>query len=231
MRNVNMTADEPDPAARPTHAADTGPTGPAPGSVTAEAESAADQAVTALYATHYRPLVRLATLLVGDADTAAEVAEDAFVAMHGAWRWLRDRDKALSYLRQSVVKGSRSALRHAAVADPKTPERAVAMPGGRPGSDHTRTLDGDLSPARPPTETAGSGRAQVLPGSLRRAGRIRDGDRPGCGAEPHGPGHGGPAGRPEALRRENSAQCPGRWGTTVPVQPIPVPQRMPAASS
>ncbi len=129
MRNVNMTADEPDPAARPTHAADTGPTGPAPGSVTAEAESAADQAVTALYATHYRPLVRLATLLVGDADTAAEVAEDAFVAMHGAWRWLRDRDKALSYLRQSVVKGSRSALRHAAVADPKTPERAVAMPG------------------------------------------------------------------------------------------------------
>jgi RNA polymerase sigma-70 factor (sigma-E family) len=71
----------------------------------------ADEAVTALYAAHYRSLVRLAALLVRDVETAEEVVQDAFVAMHGAWRRLHDPDKALAYLRQTVVNRSRSALR------------------------------------------------------------------------------------------------------------------------
>jgi RNA polymerase sigma-70 factor (sigma-E family) len=82
----------------------------------------ADQAVTALYSAHFRSLVRLAALLVRDVATAEEVVQDAFVAMHGAWRRLRQPDKALSYLRQSVVNRSRSVLRHRAVVEKYAPK-------------------------------------------------------------------------------------------------------------
>ena len=47
------------------------------------AEWDADTAVGELYAAHYRRLVRLSVLLVRDAETAEEVVQDAFVAMHG----------------------------------------------------------------------------------------------------------------------------------------------------
>ena len=90
----------------------------------------ADRAVTALYRTHYRSLVRLAALLLRDVSTAEEVVQDSFVAMHGGWRRLTDSDKALSYLRQSVVNRSRSVLRHRMVADRNMPESAPDMPGG-----------------------------------------------------------------------------------------------------
>jgi RNA polymerase sigma-70 factor (sigma-E family) len=79
--------------------------------------SDADEAVTALYAAHYRPLVRLATLLLHDTGAAEEVVQDAFVAMHGGWRRLRDPDKALAYLRQAVVNRARSSLRHRKVVE------------------------------------------------------------------------------------------------------------------
>jgi RNA polymerase sigma-70 factor (sigma-E family) len=77
----------------------------------------ADQAVTELYARHYRGLVRLSALLLRDPWAAEEVVQDAFVAMHGAWRRLREEDKALAYLRRAVVNRSRSALRHRAVVE------------------------------------------------------------------------------------------------------------------
>ncbi len=96
-------------SARPTHVTETMVADTALGSVPADWD--ADRAVTALYTTHYRSLVRLAALLVRDVATAEEVVQDSFVAMHGGWRRLRDSDKALSYLRQSVVNRSRSVLR------------------------------------------------------------------------------------------------------------------------
>jgi RNA polymerase sigma-70 factor (sigma-E family) len=77
----------------------------------------ADEAVTQLYTAHYRSLVRLAALMLRDVAVAEEVVQDAFVAMHGKWRRLRDPDKALAYLRQSVANGSRSVLRRRKVAD------------------------------------------------------------------------------------------------------------------
>jgi RNA polymerase sigma-70 factor (sigma-E family) len=72
----------------------------------------ADEAVTQLFRVHYRPLVRLAALLCGDASRAEELAQDAYVQLHARWRQLRDTDKALAYLRQSIVNRSRSSLRH-----------------------------------------------------------------------------------------------------------------------
>jgi len=94
----------------------------APSTASAAVAWDADQAVTAIYSANYRSLVRLAAMLVRDMATAEEVVQDAFVAMHGAWRRLRDPDKALSYLRQSVVNRARSVLRHRAVVEKYAPK-------------------------------------------------------------------------------------------------------------
>jgi RNA polymerase sigma-70 factor (sigma-E family) len=94
----------------------------------------ADRAVTELYSTHYRSLVRLAALLIRDVATAEEVVQDSFVAMHSGWRRLCDSDKALSYLRQSVVNRSRSVLRHRVVADRNAPEPPADMPNAEHGA-------------------------------------------------------------------------------------------------
>jgi RNA polymerase sigma-70 factor (sigma-E family) len=94
----------------------------------------ADQAVTALYSANYRSLVRLAVLLVRDVGTAEEVVQDAFIAMHGGWRRLRDPDKALSYLRQSVVNRSRSVLRHRAVVEKYAPKGLPDAPSAENGA-------------------------------------------------------------------------------------------------
>ena len=94
----------------------------------------AARAVTEIYTTHYRSLVRLAVLLVRDVATAEEVVQDSFIAMHGAWRRLRDPEKALSYLRQSVVNKSRSVLRHRMVVDKNAPKPAPDMPSAEQGA-------------------------------------------------------------------------------------------------
>lgn len=128
-----MTAGEPDAgSARPIHVTDTLVASATLESVPAEWD--ADRAVTAIYGTHYRSLVRLAALLVRDVATAEEVVQDSFVAMHGAWRRLRDSDKALSYLRQSVVNRSRSVLRHRVVVDRNAPKPAPDMPSAEQGA-------------------------------------------------------------------------------------------------
>jgi len=75
----------------------------------------ADEALDRLYAAHWAALVRLGVLLLRDRGASEEVVQDAFVAMHGRWSKLRDPDRALGYLRRSVVNGSRSALRHRTV--------------------------------------------------------------------------------------------------------------------
>ena len=77
----------------------------------------ADEAVTHLFAAHYRALVRLATLLLREPGLAEDVVQDAYVALHAHWRRLREADKGLAYLRQSVVNRSRSALRHRGVVE------------------------------------------------------------------------------------------------------------------
>lgn len=94
----------------------------------------ADRAVTELYGAHYPALVRLAAFLVRDVCTAEEVVQDAFIAMHSSWRRLRDRDKALSYLRQSVVNKSRSVLRHRTVMDKNAPKPAPDVPSAEQGA-------------------------------------------------------------------------------------------------
>jgi len=118
--------------ARQTDVTETLVAGTVIGSITAEQHS--EEAVRALYSANYQSLVRLAAILVRDAATAEEVVQDAFVAMHGAWRRLRDTEKALSYLRQSVVNRSRSVLRHRAVVDKYAPKPAPDAPSAEQGA-------------------------------------------------------------------------------------------------
>ena len=98
----------------------------------AAGESDADRAVTAMYGTQYRSLVRLGVLLVGDLRTAEEVVQDSFAAMHHAWRRLRSQDAALSFLHRSVVARSRSAAPGSALAVAPRYETAAGEAGGRP---------------------------------------------------------------------------------------------------
>ena len=89
---------------------------------------AADDAVEAMYRAQYRALVRVAALLVGDVATAEDVVQDSFIALHRAWRRLRDPGKALPYLHRSVINHSRSVLRHRAVAGRYPPLPALELP-------------------------------------------------------------------------------------------------------
>ncbi len=98
----------------------------------------ADEAVTRLFASHYRQLVRLAALLVADRSLAEEVVQDAYVRLHQRWRTLREPDRALGYLRTSVINGARSALRRRAVAR-RYAATLVALPD-MPSAE-TSTLD------------------------------------------------------------------------------------------
>ncbi len=101
----------------------------------------ADEAVERLYAAHYASLVRLAVLLVRDVGTAEEVVQDAFIALHGRWSRLRDRDTALPYLRRSVVNGARSVLRHRGVRERHLESlRASYDERAQPGADEAAVV-------------------------------------------------------------------------------------------
>lgn len=78
-----------------------------------ERDPAGDTAFTveALFHTHRLHLVRLALLLVDDRETAEDVVQDAFAGLYRRWSSLQDEEKALAYLRASVVNGARSVLR------------------------------------------------------------------------------------------------------------------------
>ena len=76
-----------------------------------------DTMIRDLYAEHYQRLVRLSAMLIRDLSTAEEVVQDAFVRLHVAWARLRDPERATAYLRQSVINGSRSVLRHRVIAE------------------------------------------------------------------------------------------------------------------
>ena len=86
----------------------------------------ADEAVTQLYALHYGSLVRTASFLVRHSGEAEEIVQDSFVAMHRKWRTLRDTDRAVGYLRKTVVNRARSAQRHHQVVDKHLPRQVNA---------------------------------------------------------------------------------------------------------
>jgi RNA polymerase sigma-70 factor (sigma-E family) len=95
---------------------------------TAPAQTAEDL-LTELHREHYRSLVRLAALLLGDVATSEEVVQDAFVRLQLRWGGLRDHTSALAYLRTSVVNGARSQLRKRGVRRRYAERQQVAIEG------------------------------------------------------------------------------------------------------
>jgi len=88
------------------------PSGAPPGVPPGEdAAPRARQAVTALYQAHALGLIRLAVVMLGDRAAAEDVVQEAFCGLYRRWNQLSDTDKALSYVRSSVINGCRSALR------------------------------------------------------------------------------------------------------------------------
>jgi len=67
--------------------------------------------LTQTYLAHYRSLLRLAALLLDDPASCEDVAQEAFIRVHAARRRVREPEKLLAYLRQTVVNLSRSTLR------------------------------------------------------------------------------------------------------------------------
>jgi RNA polymerase sigma-70 factor (sigma-E family) len=67
--------------------------------------------LTETYRAHYRSLLGLAALLLDDMASCEDVVQEAFIRVHSARRRVRDPEKTLAYLRQTVVNLSRSALR------------------------------------------------------------------------------------------------------------------------
>lgn len=63
------------------------------------------------YTSHYRTLVRLAALLVGDEPTAEKVVKASFGTMLDRWPGLSEKDRSLTYLKRETVRRARSVLR------------------------------------------------------------------------------------------------------------------------
>jgi RNA polymerase sigma-70 factor (sigma-E family) len=87
----------------------------------------ADRQIEHLFRTHRLAMVRLARLLVDDRESAEDVVQDAFAALHRRWAVLSTEDAALGYLRTSVVNGSRSTLRRRRTVRRNPPPAASTM--------------------------------------------------------------------------------------------------------
>jgi len=67
--------------------------------------------VAALYQAHALGLVKLAKIMLGDQAAAEDIVQDAFLGLYRKWPALEDQDRALAYLRASVLNGCRAAHR------------------------------------------------------------------------------------------------------------------------
>ena len=67
--------------------------------------------VDVLFRRHYKSLLRLAVVMLGDREAAEDAVQDAFVALHRHQRKLRDPEAAEAYLRSCVLNRCRSFVR------------------------------------------------------------------------------------------------------------------------
>lgn len=70
-----------------------------------------DELVEVLFQRHYVTLLKLAYVMVGSRESAEDVVQDAFVALHRHQAKLRDPAAAEAYLRSAVLNRCRSWIR------------------------------------------------------------------------------------------------------------------------
>jgi RNA polymerase sigma-70 factor (sigma-E family) len=85
----------------------------------------AEAAVTALYQVHAIGLIRLAVVMLGDRAAAEDVVQEAFCGLYRRYHKLADPNRALRYVRSSVLNGCRNELR-ARQRDARHPARRVS---------------------------------------------------------------------------------------------------------
>jgi RNA polymerase sigma-70 factor (sigma-E family) len=97
-----------------------------------------EETLTALYVAEYSRLLRLAALLIDDLGSCEEIVQDAYLKVHAALLGpkprLRDEDRALAYLRQTVVNLARSSLRRRMVARKHAPRPMPDAPSAEEGA-------------------------------------------------------------------------------------------------
>jgi RNA polymerase sigma-70 factor (sigma-E family) len=106
----------------------------------------AQAAVTALYQVHAVGLIRLAVVMLGDRAAAEDVVQDAFAGLYRRWDHVSGKDRALGYVRTSVLNGCRTRLRarvrdeRLAAASPDPSAAASAEHAVLVGEEHAAVL-------------------------------------------------------------------------------------------
>jgi len=100
---------------------DEAPPSRGPGLPASQGEAGA--AVTALYRQHALGLVRLAYITLGNRALAEDIVHEAFYGLCRRWSHLTGNEKAVAYLRSSVLNGCRNAYRQAS-----RPARVTHLP-------------------------------------------------------------------------------------------------------
>ncbi|WP_436788047.1 SigE family RNA polymerase sigma factor [Yinghuangia sp. YIM S10712] len=97
--------------------------------------------LTETYREHYGTLLRLAALLLDDPHSCEDVVQEAFIRVHVARHRLRDPEKTLAYLRQTVVNLSRSTLRRRLMALRLLPRPQAEEPAAEEGAHNVLERD------------------------------------------------------------------------------------------
>nr|WP_309136671.1 sigma factor [Streptomyces sp. FT05W] len=145
--------------------------------------------LTETYRAHYRSLLGLAALLLDDTASCEDVVQEAFIRVHSARNRVRDPEKTLAYLRQTVVNLSRSALRRRILGLKLLSKPMPDMASAEEGAYDQLERDALI---------------KAMKGLRRGGGRAGRGTsrRPRCGAAPArgrgAPVRGGAAGRAAA---------------------------------
>ena len=93
-----------------------------------------EEVLTALYWRERHSLIRLAALLVDDTAACEDIVQEAYIRVWRSWGRLREQDKALAYLRQTVVNLARSSLRRKIMAMRYTAIANIDAPSAEEGA-------------------------------------------------------------------------------------------------
>jgi RNA polymerase sigma-70 factor (sigma-E family) len=113
------------------------------------------EAIAALYREHALGLIRLAYVSQGSRATAEDIVQEAFCGLYRRWDHLTSADKALAYLRSSVLNGCRNSARRSR----RSPSAITYLPPAE--SAESAALIGEL-------------RREVIAGLRRLPGRQRE---------------------------------------------------------
>lgn len=103
----------------------------------------AEAAYELLFHGQFPAMVRLARML--GADDPEDVAQEAFVRLHGRARTLRDPSASIGYLRTTVVNLTRSRVRHLAVVRRKAPDPLPDAMSAMSAESHVLRREGHQS--------------------------------------------------------------------------------------